>query len=88
MKPVDLSSDTNFNKDTFSTLQAWFSGFELVDNFANGEEIDVWEDLSGSGKNFDNVSGDPLFFSVVLKGKPVVILMATIYYGRLITLIT
>jgi hypothetical protein len=72
IETVNLSSDTNFNKDTFSTLQAWFSGFELVDNFANGEEIDVWEDLSGSGKNFENVSGDPRVLLSGLKGKPVV----------------
>ena len=72
IETVNLSSNTSFNKDTFSTLQAWYSGFELSEQFANGEEIDEWEDLSGTGNDFNNVSGDPRVLLSGLKGKPVV----------------
>ena len=61
-----------FEQNTFETLQAWFSAFDLADDFIDGENIAQWSDLSGGDNHFDNVSGDPTVFLSGLKGKPVI----------------
>ena len=67
-----LSNSFSFEQNTFETLQAWFSAFDLADDFIDGENIAQWSDLSGGDNHFDNVSGDPTVFLSGLKGKPVI----------------
>ena len=57
IETVNLSADTDFKSDTFVRFR---HGSQLItDDFSNGEVIDEWSDLTGSGKHFENMSGDP-----------------------------
>ena len=71
---VDESLDLSFKTSTFDTMQAWFSSYNLSTEVQNGGQISFWTDLSGSGKHFENSSGDPSVKHDGIKGKPVIAL--------------
>ena len=71
VQTVNTSSDFSFKGNTFETLQGWYSGYSLADDYNNGEILSSWSDISGGGRNFENVSGDPRVLLSGLKGKPV-----------------
>ena len=78
---INSTTDYSFKRSTFETLQGWYSGYNLADSFSNGEIIGNWEDISGGGRDFENVSGDPRVLLSGLKVNPLSILMETIYFG-------
>ena len=71
VESIESTSDFSFKGNTFETLQGWYSAYELANNYNNGETISDWQDISGSDRNFENVSGDPRVLLSGLKGKPV-----------------
>jgi alpha-tubulin suppressor-like RCC1 family protein len=61
-----------FSVDKLDGLQCWHSALVIEGNPANGDAITKWNDLSGKGRHFENVSGDPRLVVSSKMGKPVV----------------